>query len=238
MKKISQLNLDYSVRYDYQTYKSCESSGCNDDGICRCGEINNAHITSVDIESIANSIYSIYFPDDKSTKRNNTINTILYGAGKEIDLYCIDRILRSYKIYNKDNWDISVIRGYYGEEIGDVLISQSLAVKIQHDIDKLFTLQSLNEKINFILEIEYGYLLPELKGKSYEVVEISKKDVVFGQEGHYKKIQTYDLDHYLDVNYSGIKGLVIESNGKYRVIDGYHRLYKTTKDKVKVILVK
>lgn len=237
---IDLINNDFQyngVRYDYDTVKDCETHGC--DSICRCSTIIATRVTEVDIEELSNSIYDLYFTSGKTTKRHNDINSILYGTSKELDLYCIDRVLRHYESWDKHSWDIGVIPGYYGEEISDVRLKRNIAEKVQNDLDVLMFMETPKEKIEFLLNLEYGSILPELTNKNYEIIVIDKDLIVFGNDEHYQKIKSEDLDHYFDHNYKGIKGLVVKtSSGKYRIIDGYHRIYCTEKDKVRVIFGK
>ena len=95
--------VDYGYSYD------CDLYGCEDEGICRCGTIDGEKVKSVDIPMMAEKIYDEFFERGKAADRNNAINQVLYGIGKEIDIYAIDRILRSYKIWENDNWDIEII---------------------------------------------------------------------------------------------------------------------------------
>ncbi len=90
-------------------------------------------------------------------------------------------------------------------------------------IDKAFAICDINERVKYLLELEYGYLLPELDGCKYELVTIDLEDVVFGSDGHYRKIQKENIEHYLD--YKGIRGVVRKNGDKYKIIDGYHRIY-------------
>ena len=221
--------VDYGYTYD------CESYGCEEEGICRCGTINNEHIDSVDVSAIVKKIYDDFFEKGKAAYRNNVINEVLYGIGKDIDIYTIDRILRSYKIWENENWDIEVESGYYGQEAGDVKIKESVADKIEEELYIVFSLPSLKEKIEYLLKIEYGKVLPELSNCSYESITIDKDDVVFGTEKHLGKVMKKDLDFYSDKNYNGIRGIVVKSGEKWRIIDGYHRIFTTKWPKLKVL---
>ena len=221
--------VDYGYTYD------CENYGCDEEGICRCGTINNEHIDSVDVSLIVKRIYDEFFEQGKAANRNNTINEVLYGIGKDIDIYTIDRILRSYKIWENENWDIEVEGGYYGQEAGNVTIKESIADKIDEELWTVFSLPSLKEKIEYLLNVEYGKVLPELSNCNYESIVIDKDDVVFGVENHLNKVMKKDLDFYSDKNYSGIRGIVVKSGDKWRIVDGYHRIFTTKWPKLKVL---
>ena len=221
--------VDYGYTYD------CENYGCDEEGICRCGTINNEHIDSVDVSLIVKRIYDEFFEQGKASNRNNAINEVLYGIGKDIDIYTIDRILRSYKIWENDNWNIEVDGGYYGQEAGNVTIKETIADKIDEELWIVFSLPSLKEKIEYLLNVEYGKILPELSNCNYESIVIDKDDVVFGVEKHLNKVMKKDLDFYSDKNYSGIRGIVVKSGDKWRIVDGYHRIFTTKWPKLKVL---
>lgn len=221
--------IDYGYAYD------CENYGCAEEGICRCGTINDEHVDSVDVSLIVKRIYDEFFEQGKAANRNNAINEVLYGIGKDIDIYTIDRILRSYKIWENDNWNIEVDGGYYGQEAGNVTIKESIADKIDEELWTVFSLPSLKEKIEYLLNVEYGKVLPELSNCSYESIVIDKDDVIFGVEKHLNKVMKKDLDFYSDKNYSGIRGIVVKSGDKWRIVDGYHRIFTTKWPKLKVL---
>jgi hypothetical protein len=222
--------IDYSYNYN------CESYGCDEEGICRCGSIHNESVESVDVSLIVKKIYDDFFEQGKAADRNNVINEVLYGIGKDIDIYTIDRIIRSYKIWENKNWDIEIEGGYYGQETGDVTIKESIADKIEEELLTVFSLPTLKEKIEYLLKVEYGKVLPELSNCSYESIVIDKDDIIFGTEKHLDKVMKKDLDFYSDKNYSGLRGIVVKSGEKWRVIDGYHRIFSTKFPKVKVLL--
>ena len=222
--------IDYSYNYN------CESYGCDEEGICRCGSIHNESVESVDVSLIVKKIYDDFFEQGKAADRNNVINEVLYGIGKDIDIYTIDRIIRSYKIWENKNWDIEIEGGYYGQETGDVTIKESIADKIEEELLTVFALPTLKEKIEYLLKVEYGKVLPELSNCSYESIVIDKDDIIFGTEKHLDKVMKKDLDFYSDKNYSGFRGIVVKSGEKWRVIDGYHRIFSTKFPKVKVLV--
>ena len=85
--------------------------------------------------------------------------------------------------------------------------------------------------------MEYGYIIPELVDKDFEIIEICKDDIHFGNKEHLNKVKEKNLEFYRDENYKGIRGIVY-FDGKYRVIDGYHRINTSNKSKIKVINVK
>lgn len=228
-------NFYYSgIDVDFDREHHCEESGC--DSICRCSTIVNTKIKSIDINQIVDNIYQIYFKNTKEEKRDSKLNEILNNIDKTINLYTIDRIVRINRLWDKDNWEINVSGGYYGEELDSVILENYIARKIEKNIEDSIELNDLSKRIEFLLHLEYGYILPELIGKNYKVDTINKEDIIFGSDGHYRKIQTENLDHYNDTKYKNIRGIVTSKDDKFKLIDGYHRCFKTDKNQVKVLI--
>lgn len=239
MSVIVNKDFKYSVDYIHNTQYYCNESGCDEEGICRCGTIYDETIKSVDVPSVVGSIYSDYFDNSLSTQRDNKINAIINGISQEINTYTIDRIVRHFKVYDPNNWEINIECGYYGQEIGDIILRTDIAKQIEYHLGIAFSIEDLSDRVEYLLGLEYGHLLPELSGKKYQVVEVDKDSLIFGSDGHYQKVKEQKLDHYSDYNYSGVRGIVIEKERKvgnqFRLIDGYHRCSATKKDKVKVL---
>ena len=230
------VDFKYDLLYDYDNYTSCSESGCDEEGICRCSTIEHAHVVSVNIPSMVNHIYDNYFDNSISTKRNSTINTILGGVSKEIDIYTIDRILRINKVYEPSNWEVNICGGYYGEEIDDVILDDFLAQKVEKEIDDAFNIIDLKERIEYLLILEYGNILPELKDCKYSIQKVERDSVIFGSDEHYRKVNEKKLDHYSDKNYNGIRGIALLKKDKYRLIDGYHRCSTSESRNIKLLI--
>lgn len=229
-------DFKYSVSYDYDTEYSCEESGCVEEGICRCGYITNTYLTKVDVSGVSANIYSEIFDNSISTKRNNTINS-LWGITEEVEKYTIDRILRINKIWKPKFWEINVTGGYYGQEIEDVVLVENMVQKLNNQLEKAFEIDSLTERIEYLLELENGFILDELKDKSYVVSVIDRNDVIFTNPEHHNRVIIEELEHYSDKNYTGIRGIVKKDGNKFKIIDGYHRISKTENKLVKVLVV-
>lgn len=226
------------IDYEIEGYYDCENHGCDDEGICRCFKITDVNINSINILSISNSIFSELFDiKSKQYKRDNKISQILYGFNQEVDLYCIDRILRINNLWDKDNWISHWSSGYYGDELDNINIEDSLYKKIDSDISYVISLPNLKEKIEFLLIKEYGYLLDKIKDKSYEVIEVNKTDIVFGQDLYHKEVieKCNEMEYYKDNKFDLIRGICLLKKDKWWVIDGYHRLLTSKKDKIKII---
>ena len=232
------VSFKYSTDYDYDTHTDCYSHGCHDEGICRCETISNAHVTSVNIPLIVNEIYNSINDNSLSSKRNMTINSILGGVSKEIDFYTIDRILRINKVYEPSNWEVGVCNGYYGQEIDEVTLDSSVATKIEDEINEALLIIDINKRVEFLLKLEYGHILPDLNDRQYSVETIERDSVIFGSDEHYRKVNTKNLEHYSDKNYDGIRGVALVKKDGYRLIDGYHRCSTSESRYIKILIAK
>jgi hypothetical protein len=86
--------------------------------------------------------------------------------------------------------------------------------------------------------LENGFILEGIKDKKYQVSVIDIDDVIFSNTEHQRRVIIEELEHYSDKNYQGIRAIVQkDSDRKWKVIDGYHRLSKTENKLVKVIIV-
>ena len=229
-------DFKYMVSYYYDTEFSCEESGCNQEGICRCGLITDTYLNDVDINAITTNIYSEIFDNSISTKRHNAINS-LWGISEDIEKYTIDRILRINKIWKTEFWNINVTGGYYGQEIDDIVLIEDMVQKLNSQLEKAFDIDNLTERIEYLLELENGFILEDIKDRKYHISIIDINDIIFSNKEHKRKIVIENLKHYSDKKYSGIRGIVQKDGVKWKLIDGYHRLSKTENKLVKVLVV-
>lgn len=229
-------DFKYMVSYDYDTIYSCEESGCNEEGICRCGHITNTYLNNVDISAIVNNIYSEIFDNSISTKRHNAINS-LWGISKDVQKYTIDRILRINKVWKPEFWDINIGGGYYGQQIDEVILIEDVVQRLNSQLEKAFEIDNLKERIEYLLELENGFLLEDIKDKKYQLSVVDIDDIVFSNTEHQRRVIIEELEHYSDRNYSGIRAVVKKDVNKFKLVDGYHRLSKTENKLVKVIVI-
>jgi len=215
-----------SPRYNYNTDYSCEKSGCYDEGICRCGRINDARVESVDLSYLTIEIYDQLVPSDKKSKKRDTkLSDLLYG-GEIVDKYCIYRILSINKVWHPDLWEVNTTGGYYGDEIDDVTLDIVTLSKVSTECSKLFDLTTLKDKILYVVELEYGFVLDELKNCDFELITIYKNHIDFKKlnQNHIKNVKMEDLSHYSEDMYDLPRGIVRGEIDSYKIVDGFHRI--------------
>ena len=192
------------AEYDYHEHTSCEESGCSEEGICRCGVIEDARVKSVDIPYVRRVL---------EEHRNLS----------ELDRYCLERILAARKIWDPDLWEVNTCGGYYGEEIGSVVLSNTVAAACDNDLRAVLALATSREKVEYILNLEYGYLLPEVEGLEWTVETVDKKNISY-QEGHYHRVDRTVVEMYKKATYDLPRGVCLRQGERFRLIDGYHRV--------------
>ena len=211
------------IDYDYDYTHNCSSYGCNEDGICRCGEIIDARVESVDVESIA--------------------DYVMDGKKDPLLKYCIERILVTNKIYEDHHWYLDVGPGYYGDEING--ISLESANEFDKKLNHLFSLQTDSERIRYALIEEYGYLLEVIKDLEFSIEKVSRDDIKIPNDHYHAKITPDSYSMYVDkttkpgpwankiyqgpiteyaYSYKGPACVVREDDdGNLILVDGYHR---------------
>jgi len=235
-------NSDHRYKIDYNDYGeySCSESGCDDEGICRCYRIDRVEINLINLDLIAKDIYSEMFPKGIESDRDRKLTSLIGGYDSvTVDMYCINRILTINNVFEPDSWESEWSGNYYGDEVDSIRMSSNIFRKVKEDIETLFSKATLEEKIDFLLELEYGSILDKIRGKKYEVHTVDRNDLVFGQTNHLDNVFSKSLDFYDDKNYTNpIRGVAYFDSGKWRVIDGYHRINKTKAEKIYIIGIK
>lgn len=105
------------------------------------------------------------------------------------------------------------------------------ASKLEKEIKECFDLKDATKQILFLLEKEYGYILPVLKDKKAMIKSVALENVVLGNDEYYRKLG----DSNLYTKYEGIRGVAIACNKKYRLIDGYHRINSAKQEELKSV---
>ena len=118
-----------------------------------------------------------------------------------------------------------------GEEISEDELLEELNTYLEKSSN-----MSDYEKVMYILNKEYGYVLTSLQNKhNAEIISINISDIVQLNEEYYVKVnnhnkvndlykELYSNDDKMDFQKFPVCVLLKEGD-KYRVIDGYHRLF-------------
>ena len=233
-KTLDKVDIKYHVDYNENGFTDCAYHGCNDEGICRCYTIESPYIESIDYRSVAEKIYAEMFADTRKAK----LSDLLYG-GVSIDIYCITRLLSSYKAidYVEFEWR----GGYYGDEMDKVYINSS---ELEYNINLCVSMQTLTEKLNFCLLKEYKRYDRHINDETeYEMITITQNDIdmLNINKNHMNNIKSDPMwFHSLKKYGSDIpRGIVRQTEVGYHIIDGYHRIFALDKnDKFTVFKIK
>lgn len=201
LSKILDKDFRYEMELDYDRQRHCREERCGH--ICRCSTIHNAKILSVNVQSIADEF--------------NQLSSDIFTR------YCINRAVVNQKLWETDNWDISITKGYYGEEIDSITLIRETKNKLGDTITHILSAETNKEKLFIVLKQEYGYILPELEDKEFEIRNMPVALINAGAEDHYRKLDKNIVKSYKDYVLPIGVG-IIKKGEKIRLIDGYHRL--------------
>lgn len=156
-----------------------DHSYCEEEGICRCQEIEEAWVEtpakSSDQLITASRIYTGYSRLGSTAERSRWNETSTDQAQILREVYAIDRVLSRVPV-NMNDFDISTVGGYYGEEIGEVrVLPGGLWEQAIRGID----LDDDSKLVEGMLELEARKIPDDLKGKSWsrELVGLDEIDL-------------------------------------------------------------
>lgn len=200
--KFERTNLQYEVDYDYQR-SECTCDAYERGDYCRCTTIDRAWVESINVKLVIRKLYKKY-----STEQSG------------INEYCFDRICATFKIYDKDCYEVESCGGYYGEEIGGVYFEKES--QIVDAYLQVLNFESDIEKIKFVLELEYGYLLNKIKNSTVAYIStVYTRAIDLPQQEYFVKLNKDIIEDYK--NRKLPIAICTECGGRYKLIDGYHR---------------
>jgi len=221
---IYDLPVDYSVDYP------CDGE-CTLTSICRCLKIINQRVSKVDISILSHRFFKDIFLNDRDMK----IKSILFDSdSSEIELYFINRILSINKVWMSEEWEVIVENSYYGEEVTEISLNEILFTKVLEQCKKVFSLVSIDEKVKFVLELEYKELPNFIKSSSFRLIEIDRSKINPTNQKHLESVSEKDLSFYSEKSYDVPRGIVKKNGDVYTIIDGYHRISQYRSKKIKV----
>lgn len=179
------------------------------------GYESRTHITSGEITVINyNSIYN------QITGRSYISN---------VKNYCLNRFIN--RNITKDSYKFEISTGFYGDEPGAKLNS-SVETEVNVFIDTLNGNISDDELIEMIFIDEYGFILDELKNKTWIFKNLPIKNII--PSGGMRHTSKDIIEKYTENEWQ-LSCVCQKVGDKYRLIDGYHRYsaaFKLNKKKI------
>ena len=203
------LDFHYCLNYDYDTDTDCEANNCG--AICRCGIITNFKIRKIDADNfrmVVKEVCNSFEIEDK------------------IEMYCVDRICRHFKLYESENYNANIYQGYYGQELHNIRLTGDLEEKLIKIIDSL---KDNENPIQFVLELEYNFILPQLKDLKWEIKTLPVDLIEAGAKDQMRRA---DADSPYEGDIFSPIGVATYTGRRYRLWDGYHRYVAALKLKV------
>lgn len=212
----------YSVDVDYNFDRShCE---CTD--MCRCGIVTDTRVRSIPMDRIVEIVdVRESYKDKRGANRNRAYKLSL------IERYCIDRLARVHQLYDTSLYSVSVVGGYYGQEVDGVELDGLVERKFLADVETVMYLPDDISKIKFILKAEYAFVLDLVKDtNAVRVVKMKDYQHLFKNVDYALRVKNNGTNSY-DVEEGLPRGIVYDG----RLIDGYHRMASWETGAVKLI---
>ena len=201
-------SLRWNVDYDYDD----DMSNCSCPDYCRCGVIVNERVTGI----------------SPSQARGLVIDFV---KGDELEQLLAFMFFRH--CLKSDDFNITTCSGYYGEEIGDIKLSDRGQSQIGH-FNTLIEAKDVRAALAMILTHHYGYVLPDLLDyKEWELVEVSPKNIYAPKAGM-GQVTNVGYDYWSDKDYpSFYPGCIVIPccDDKLKIVDGFHRWTQFTSKK-------
>lgn len=217
-------NLQYEVEYDYER-SGCHCNAYETGDYCRCTTIERAWVEEIYISSVISKLYK------KFCKEHSEINE-----------YCFDRICHALRIYDKDLYEIETGPDYYGEVVYGVYFDNEK--QIFNACTALTNLCSDIEKIKYVLNMEYGYLIDRVANTTSVAIEkVATDKIELPQKEYFVKLSKEVIEDYKDRKLpiavcAKQKDRLIDELDRYVLIDGYHRwIANKDRDAVEIVVL-
>lgn len=203
-KPFERTDFQYDIDYDYER-SSCICDAYKNDDYCRCTTIERAWVETINTSRLIAKLYHKYCKEHS-----------------EINEYCFERICVVFKIYDKDCYEIETCGGYYGEEVDGVYFENE--EKVFNTYQELLKLNSDVEKIKYILELEYGYLIDRVVNTtSVKIIVVNPEDVKLPQREYFIKLNKNVIESYKHRHERLPVAVCVRKEDRIILIDGYHR---------------
>lgn len=108
------LNLQYCVRYNTEESYNCEEEGCHDEGICRCGVIDNLVISEINLYNVAQKVV------DYLAHGKRVYATLPFEIGE-----AIKQSLEEIGADKAENYSWTTKGDYYGEIVDGIYFNDA-----------------------------------------------------------------------------------------------------------------
>jgi len=196
--------------------------------------VSSVDITDIRINDIAEYIYEHLDPENnlRDASVRMTFDGLpddlkrVYANGMLIYRYCIHRILTKFKIWDKKNWQYHLMDDYWSQEVSAVTLRKDIADNLSKCLLHMNSLDN-SKKIEYMLELEYGKVLPELVNGTWMAATVPIDKLYYTNPTLHEECVDKAPIPYLEF-YRLPRGLCVrerDANGyRYRVVDGYARL--------------
>lgn len=218
--------IDYRFMIDigYEDSGICMGENCGD-GPCRCSTIEETRVDD-DINGLFTGVLSYMMKKikTKNLKTNRTVKSDQFLNA--VQRYCIERLCVHHRVYDAELFDIDIVGGYYGEEIGSVTFENQK--NLNKDI--IYVLNDCKkdiDRIKYVLKLEYAYILDSIAyTTNVDIDWFNAKDIAKNSvELH--RIKNNDAEYIFELDPKNDPIGIIHDNV---LIDGHNRTKKVLQD--------
>lgn len=210
--------IDSNIRYivDYDSERSRCSGRCDD--YCRC-----TYITSTSVIPDVRYAYEIAQLSCTDTD--------------SLRFYCLERMLSCILRQNPDCFEVRITNGYYGQETDGVDVNSSVLAQINTFIRKLNDPSYSTDKlVEETLIAEYGYLLPQLKDKHWQLLLPVRLECISPNNESYRGTSKSAIEQYQ--KHPRLSCLCRRAKSDlFLLVDGYHRYAAALANQAKEMIV-
>jgi hypothetical protein len=162
------------------------------------------------------------------------------------DLWALERIIARQQL-NKDDFIIETEQDYYGDALSITLAPAPRRAISRAWRDYQAQPNDIRSRVHWLLNYEYGKILPILEEASFSIESVPTEELHFAATKHAKNLDEEALSRY-STRQTGETGRLLSAQvpqgvvfcrdpGRYRLIDGYHRLTSVVSAGAKSVLV-
>lgn len=152
----------------------------------------------------------------------------------DIQKYAVGKIARINEMYDINKYTVETKWAYYGYE-PDVVLYENIE-EVKQEIAKIVEMND-NQVVEYILILEYGYILEQLQNKKWIIKNINIDNIYAGNKEYLRKVEKNNVynnvlnpDNY---EYKENKNMILGIVTGDRLWDGYHRYCAAKKNNLK-----
>jgi len=199
-------------------------------------KVKGIQITQVRLQDLVEMIYPRVDPTNDLTDPvvRATFEVLADTVKQQIGLnmlitrYCIHRLLTCMELYRATHWRYRISNDYFGQEIEGIYLEPEASSKLDAHLAALQALSDNTSRIEYVFKVQFGHLIDAVRNQQWSITSVSVNNLQFSNIDRLNTCRKLRKDgklSYLD-GYRLPRAICIKDtdSGKFKVIDGYHRV--------------